>query len=199
MAAFPPPAWGALPWLVPTLACIRLPEETLPLSPAIDAEEVRYEMQERDPRTGLDQRLLPGVELGAARPVTLDMKWSSTFAYSFVPASVARAMGAQTIETVDLGALAPAVPAELEVTHGMNPSFQRVFEVVRIDIVDLGVGPTFGPVRALVLDDANSSFGLIGSDWSSFQCEKHGFRHVGAVADHPWGAVYWVEQKPKGR
>ncbi|MEZ6093867.1 MAG: M56 family metallopeptidase [Pirellulaceae bacterium] len=49
--------------------------------------------------------------------------------------------------------------------YGMNQSKQRKFRVVRIEKVALGVGPAIGPVNALVLDDANSDFGLLGMDW----------------------------------
>jgi hypothetical protein len=178
--------------------CLGLREECLPLSSPDDPRGARYEVLALDPRTGLEQRVLPAVELGAARAAKLDMKWSN-FTYSFVPASTARALGALALETLDLGVRAPAVPAELELMHGMNPGGQRVFDVVRIDVVDLGVGPTFGPVRALVLDDANSSFGLIGHDWASFRSGTKVFHHRSAVEGHPCGAVEWIEDPARRR
>ncbi len=49
--------------------------------------------------------------------------------------------------------------------YGMNQTHQHRFKIVRIDNVALGVGPKFGPVNALVLDDQNSEFGLLGMDW----------------------------------
>ena len=189
-------SWLALCVPASASACLTPPEEAIPLTAPSLAPAIRYEELVRDPRTGLEQRVLPDVELGALRAVELDMKWSG-FAYSFVPRSVAIALGAETIETLDLGVLAPAIPAAFELEHGMNPGCQRVFDVVRIDVVHLGVGPAFGPVRALVLDDANSSFGLIGSDWSSFRCGKLLFQHVSVVEDHPYGAVRWGEPQRK--
>ncbi|MDB4778061.1 M48 family metalloprotease [bacterium] len=50
--------------------------------------------------------------------------------------------------------------------YGMNKIDQRVFKIVRIDKVDLGIGLKFGPINALVLDDQNSDFGVLGRDWA---------------------------------
>ena len=50
--------------------------------------------------------------------------------------------------------------------YGMNQTEQTKFRVVRIDQVSLGIGPAIGPVFALVNDDENSDFGLLGSDWA---------------------------------
>ncbi len=49
--------------------------------------------------------------------------------------------------------------------YDMNQKQQRKFRVVRIDKVSLGIGPAFGPINALVLDDENSDFGVLGNDW----------------------------------
>lgn len=51
-------------------------------------------------------------------------------------------------------------------SYGMNRTNQTVFAVVRLTHVDLGVGPAFGPINALVLNDENSAFGVIGRDWA---------------------------------
>ena len=51
--------------------------------------------------------------------------------------------------------------------YGVNKSKQHAFKVVRIAGVDLGIGLRFGPVNALVLDDENSDFGVLGSDWAA--------------------------------
>lgn len=56
------------------------------------------------------------------------------------------------------------VPGHLSF-YGVNPTGQHRFQVVRIDAVDLGVGPRFGPVNALVLADENSDYGVLGGDW----------------------------------
>ena len=58
------------------------------------------------------------------------------------------------------------VPGHLSF-YNMNGQAQHKFEVVRIDFVDLGIGPTFGPIHALVSDDANSEFGVMGADWAT--------------------------------
>lgn len=50
--------------------------------------------------------------------------------------------------------------------YGMNQTKQRVFKVVRIDRVDLGIGLPFGPINVLVSDNENSDFGVMGRDWS---------------------------------
>jgi hypothetical protein len=58
------------------------------------------------------------------------------------------------------------VPAHLGF-YGINRTGQHRFRVVRIDRVDLGIGPSFGPINALVLDDDNSEFGVLGIDWAA--------------------------------
>lgn len=50
--------------------------------------------------------------------------------------------------------------------YGMNQTKQHVFQVVRIEKVDLGIGPAFGPINALVLNEENSEFGVLGRDWA---------------------------------
>lgn len=50
--------------------------------------------------------------------------------------------------------------------YGVNRTVQKQFKVVQIERVELGVGPPFGPVNALVLNDENSDFGVLGRDWS---------------------------------
>ncbi len=50
--------------------------------------------------------------------------------------------------------------------YGMNKIDQRIFKIVRIDKVDLGIGLKFGPINVLVLDDQNSDFGVLGRDWA---------------------------------
>ncbi len=58
--------------------------------------------------------------------------------------------------------------------YGMNKTQQHVFKIVRIDRVALGVGPEFGPVNALVLNDENSEFGVLGHDWAQMPRGPHG-------------------------
>ncbi|MEO1525783.1 MAG: M56 family metallopeptidase [Planctomycetota bacterium] len=48
--------------------------------------------------------------------------------------------------------------------YGMNATKQHVFKIVRLSKVDLGIGPPLRDVNMLVLDDANSDFGVIGRD-----------------------------------
>ncbi|MBL8890116.1 MAG: M48 family metalloprotease [Planctomycetaceae bacterium] len=50
--------------------------------------------------------------------------------------------------------------------YGLNRTKQKKFRVVRIANVNLSLGPEFGPVNALVLDDANSALGVLGVDWT---------------------------------
>ena len=58
--------------------------------------------------------------------------------------------------------------------YGMNQTDQHIFKIVRIDQVDLGIGLTFGPINALVLDDNNSEFGVLGRDWTQQVKGTHG-------------------------
>ena len=58
--------------------------------------------------------------------------------------------------------------------YGMNQTRQLKFDVVRIREIDLGIGKKFGPVNALVLDDENSEFGLLGSKWARKVSGKKG-------------------------
>jgi beta-lactamase regulating signal transducer with metallopeptidase domain len=50
--------------------------------------------------------------------------------------------------------------------YGFNKTEQKRFRVVRIERVDLRLGPDFGPVNALVLNDENSSLGVLGNNWA---------------------------------
>jgi beta-lactamase regulating signal transducer with metallopeptidase domain len=68
-------------------------------------------------------------------------------------------------------------------TYGMNGNQQREFRVVRIDRVALGIGKSFGPVNALVLDDENSDFGLLGSHWLKQVRGENGEQLVFNAAD----------------
>ncbi len=68
-------------------------------------------------------------------------------------------------------------------TYGLNGTRQHRFRVVRIDKVALGVGPAIGPIQALVLEDANSEFGLIGRDWLQQVRGDHGEALVFSAAD----------------
>lgn len=181
-----------------------------------------------DPKTGLEQRVFAGIKLWASgengmRDATLAMKYTNVMVYSFIPASVAKQLGAvelgeidfgsepppqsqpyqvmlnpnidlsqlatipeskpnnlETVKTVHVDELTQPVGPETRITpysddavwipghlgfYGLNPTNQHRFKIVRLDKVALGVGPEFGPVNALVLDDKNSDFGLLGMDW----------------------------------
>ncbi len=67
--------------------------------------------------------------------------------------------------------------------YGQNRNGQTKFRIVRIDKVDLGLGPAFGPVNALVLDDANSEFGVLGSNWARIPRGKDGEGFVASAVD----------------
>ena len=43
------------------------------------------------------------------------------------------------------------------IPYGVNKSKQHLFKIVRIEIVDIGIGKPFGPINALVIDDDNTS------------------------------------------
>ncbi len=182
------------------LACRARPDAPRPLAgPHGVSAAVKPEILKRDPVTGLDHTVLEGVELGAQSRLLLDMKWTNALPYSFIPASAASALQAEVIGPVDLGVDTPEVPALLEVIYGMNRTCQRVFSIVRIESVDLGVGPTFGPVQALVLEDVNTALGVIGRDWASFRIDDSGFSFSAEAPGHPYGAVYWQELAPMRR
>ena len=57
------------------------------------------------------------------------------------------------------------VPGHLSF-YGMNKTKQHKFKVVRIEKVNLGFGLPFGPINALVSNDENSEFGVLGGDWT---------------------------------
>ncbi len=73
--------------------------------------------------------------------------------------------------------------------YGLNQTNQHRFKVVRINKVALGVGPEFGPVNALVLDTANSDFGLLGTDWIQRVKGEHGEGLWFVAAE---GALYFM-------
>lgn len=81
--------------------------------------------------------------------------------------------------------------------YGVNRTGQRKFRVVRIEKVDLGLGPSFGPVNALVLDDANSDIGVLGSNWARIPRGPKGESFVHAAVDGFWFMALPEELKPK--
>ena len=144
----------------------------------------------QDSRTGLKRPVLTDVTLQTKTTQKCDMMYSSVVSYSFLPARVAKALKAKEVGEVDFDKIkaahtkkaAPDLlsitvpqpqleehfidnPEHIRVIYGMNKTNQRKFKVVRIEKVNLGAGPDFGPVEALVSNDENSDFGIIGSDW----------------------------------
>lgn len=67
--------------------------------------------------------------------------------------------------------------------YNMNASQQHRFKVVRIESVDLGLGPVFGPVHALVSDDINSDFGVLGRDWTRCLRGPNGETFIASAID----------------
>lgn len=182
----------------------------------------KHEFTKTDPKTGIKKRVFTDIRLVAGRSestASVDMMYSNVMAYTFLPARVAKQLGAVELGTIDFGmspkksqqaALEAALfpqefPGHLEKTdinspkqeskyvheltkpigdgrvvpydngviwvpghlgfYGMNQIEQQVFTIVRIEKIDLGIGSSFGPINALVLDDRNSEFGVLGRDW----------------------------------
>ncbi len=234
-----------------------------PSEPEDDDEFATHQPEVRvvDPVTGQSHSVLAGVKLAHGDQTTarLDMKYSNLMPYTFIPARIAKELGATDLGELDFGAAAPPKiepqqfaiplsslvppppggqpaagspeqkPAEEEPVfvddldgpagerkivpyavdpiwvpdhlafYGVNQTHQTKFRVVRIDRVDLGLGPRFGPVNALVLDDANTSLGVLGSNWARIPRGPKGESFVHAAVDGFWfmalesGAV---ENKP---
>lgn len=76
--------------------------------------------------------------------------------------------------------------------YGVNQTGQKKFRVVRIEKVNLGLGPEFGPVNALVLDDANSTIGVLGSNWARVPRGPKGESFVHAAV----GGFYFMAFEP---
>ncbi|MGE3107767.1 MAG: hypothetical protein AB7G11_03310 [Phycisphaerales bacterium] len=155
-----------------------------------------------DPVNGVNQGVITGVHLRGDAPASLTMRLANLCEHTYITAKAAREMGATYVGEVTLEpwdspasavrsspggapqvvpspALAPDASrwneARAVAITGANPTGQRRFTIVRIDQVDLGVGPPFGPVDALVLDDANASFGLLGRSWLAHHDGADGF------------------------
>ena len=129
---------------------------------------------------------------GATTTVDLQMGWA--LQHGFVPARVAAALGAVDLGWVDLGGADPAGRGSRDLgllsLHGLNQSRTTRFRAVRIDRVDLGVGPPFGPVAALVLPETDGDAGSVGAAWLSF-CPVGSRREtfVDAAAEN---VIYWL-------
>jgi hypothetical protein len=123
--------------------------------------------------------VLQGVTLAGPQPQLLDMMLSTVLAHSFIPERIADSLGAGTVREVELPQRNSddgiSESEHLRVVYCMNRSGQRRFRVVRIERVDLGVEPAFGPVEALVLDNANSAIGVIGRDWLAQREDGKGY------------------------
>ncbi|MBL8855665.1 MAG: carboxypeptidase regulatory-like domain-containing protein, partial [Planctomycetaceae bacterium] len=205
-----------------------------------------------DERTGQSHPVLANVVLYGAegRQANVDMKYSNLFNYTFVPARIAKELGAVDWGEIDFGdqpsgqadnlrqvsnlipglridpqtgALAgPGGEAALVSTqvegsnlatvtvnemtepagqrkivpyvddpiwipghlafYGVNKTEQTRFRVVRIERVNLTLGPDIGPVNALVLNDENSSLGILGSNWARMLRGPSGEGFVWAAA-----------------
>lgn len=222
-------------------------------APADDQEYANHQPEREvvDPVTGQSHPVLAGVRLSQGnRPaVLLDMKYSSLMAYSFIPARIARELGATELGEIDFGGapLQPAQPqpqpgpwlqlvppppggspparpsppeppqdsdgeqqvyvddlsgpaGERQIVpyadpiripdhlafYGINRRQQTKFRVVRIERVDLGLGPHFGPVNALVLDDENTALGVLGSNWARQPRGPKGESFVHSAVDGFW-------------
>ncbi len=109
-------------------------------------------------------KFVQDVVLGhAGGTATAPMAYASGAEYSFVRCSVADALGARTIATINLVNLSPSTYTSL-IDGWQVVSGQVFFDVVQIDTLDLGVGPVQHDVILLVSEDANSDFGVIGND-----------------------------------
>ncbi len=99
-----------------------------------------------------------------ATSLAMQAAFTSGCNLSFIPRSVADALGAEPLGTVNL--LSYDLESLLSMTRGLqNVSGQFLFDVVLIDGIDLGVGPAVdGPVLMFVSEDANSDFGVLGTD-----------------------------------
>lgn len=169
----------------------------------------RFETWKRDPVGGCEHWVLTDVELRAARSQRLDVMCSTVLWHTYVPARMAAALGADDLGEVELpeprqragmnfqlvpGAAGPELhaadvraeevaidePAHLRDIYCVNKTSQRRFRRVRIERFDLGVGPAFGPVEALVLDDANTAIGVLGRRWLGQRHEGRGFAFYAA-------------------
>ena len=156
---------------------------------------MKQEVQFRDPISGIERPVLDGVELSGQGVTILAMMTSTVLRHSYIPENIATALGAEDLGEVELAAInQPSAgkidePAHLAAVYGLNRTQQRKFRKVRIQRVDLGVGPAFGPVEALVSDDGNGSIGVIGREWLSHREGNKGFILAAT------GQVYFGELK----
>lgn len=195
--------------------------------PAAMDEEQDYptkklETVKTDSKTGVKKRVFGDIKLstktsGKLKNAKVDMMYSNVMPYTFIPARIAKELGAVELGELDFGEKAPPQarrmqkmydplkdapkkndPAQIAKTitvdeltapvaagvrivpykgqaiwvpahlgfYGMNQTKQHQFKIVRLQNVDVGIGPSFGPVNALVLDDENSDFGVLGRNWT---------------------------------
>ncbi|GMU83442.1 MAG: hypothetical protein AMXMBFR47_33120 [Planctomycetota bacterium] len=142
---------------------------------------MKREVEIVDAVTGSRRHVLDGVELRAGRTATLQMMLSTVVPHTFIPARIADALDAEDLGEVDLSRREVRnegdvdEPAHLGAIYGVNRTGQTRYRRIRIARVNLGVGPAFGPVEALVLDDANASIGVVGRDWLALREGDKGF------------------------
>lgn len=194
------------------------------------------EVEKKDTKTGQVKRVFTGIKLvsdanNEIKRSSLDMMYSNVITYTFIPARIAKELGAVELGEIDFGDRPPpkkqlvqplkiqleglvgnnesakpekpekpnvktttvdqliepagdtkVIPYEDDVLwvpghlgfYGVNQTKQQVFKIVRISSVDLGIGPSFGPINALVLDNANSDFGVLGRHWGRQVRGKNG-------------------------
>jgi hypothetical protein len=120
-------------------------------------------IQAIDPATGFLQEVLPDISLtGPDGSSLLDMMFFDDSQFSFVPQSIASQLGPVS-GSIDLAAVDPLLFNRL-MHAGMDSNQQSVFQTVQINAFDIGFGAINANITLLVNNDANSAFGVLGSD-----------------------------------
>lgn len=70
--------------------------------------------------------------------------------------------------------------------YGMNKTKQHIFKIVRLAKVDIGIGPPLRNVNALILNDENSTFGVLGRNWTKRLSKETGMSLLHSADGEMW-------------
>lgn len=153
-----------VPWQMGVDACYRAKDQSVlwPWEKPPPADPKKPASPKTDTKTGEIKKVFD-VGFGySGNKAVADMVYMSS-PFSILPKSIAKELGAPVVGSVDLKSLSPDEYLLLSLSD-QNLTLQSLFDVIQVDLFDLGIGPAGSLAKILVSDDLNSDFGILGDD-----------------------------------
>ncbi len=153
-----------VPWQTGADACYRAKGQSVlwPWEKPPPADPKKPATPKTDTKSGTIKKVFD-VGFGyAGNKAVADMVYMSS-PFSILPQSIAKELGAPVVGSVDLKSLSPEEYLLLSLSD-QNLTLQSLFDVIEVDLFDLGIGPVGSLAKLLVSSDLNSDFGILGDD-----------------------------------